>query len=477
MQPALGQLPDEPTIDGAERQLASLGLGPVAGHVVEDPVDLGAGKIRIDDQPGAIANKGFMTLGPQLVAQRRGPAILPNDGVAYRLPGFAIPNDGRFALIGDAKRRDILDRDPGPAERLDGDANLGRPNFERIVLDPSGFRIDLVEFFLGNGPDGAITIENDGPSAGGALVESEDKGHGVSGEGRRCGQGQDRGIAIGISRGPSFACWQARAFFGYNGRAGRFGGQPCRFMTGREWMQGTFHAFHTGWITHLSEALNEGLLPHGYYAMPEQHAGRRTIADVLTLQVGDAGPIQPTDLGPIAVAEAPPQVSRKMVVRPPTSYRLAQRTLTVRRRRNHRIVAMVEIVSPANKDRARSVNEFADKVYDALEHGCHLLLIDLLPHGPHDPQGMHYAIWENFDNEHEEPPPPADKPLSLASYLALPFPEASYEPIAVGDVLPPMPLFLDPDWYVNTPLEETYQAAFRGMPAFWCEALDKTTRG
>ena len=36
----------------------------------------------------------------------------------------------------------------------------------------------------------------------------------------------------------------------------------------------TLHAFHTAWITPLSEALHGGVLAAGYYAMPEQHAGR-----------------------------------------------------------------------------------------------------------------------------------------------------------------------------------------------------------
>ena len=53
---------------------------------------------------------------------------------------------------------------------------------------------------------------------------------------------------------------------------------------------GTFHAFHLAWITHLSESLNGGILPGGYYAMAEQHGGR-LIADVLTLQhPAPAGP-------------------------------------------------------------------------------------------------------------------------------------------------------------------------------------------
>src|SRR5438105_12791628 len=45
---------------------------------------------------------------------------------------------------------------------------------------------------------------------------------------------------------------------------------------------GVFHDFHVGWIPEIRTALNGGLLPEGYYAMAEQHAGQ-TIADVLTL--------------------------------------------------------------------------------------------------------------------------------------------------------------------------------------------------
>ena len=37
---------------------------------------------------------------------------------------------------------------------------------------------------------------------------------------------------------------------------------------------GIFHDFHTVWMGHIRSALNEGLLPKGYYALTEQHAGR-----------------------------------------------------------------------------------------------------------------------------------------------------------------------------------------------------------
>ena len=147
---------------------------------------------------------------------------------------------------------------------------------------------------------------------------------------------------------------------------------------------GTFHDFHNSWIIHLKEALNEGLLPAGYYAMSEQH-GRRVIADIMTLQAPVQLPPLPSD-GGIAVAEAPPRVRR--ILSPSAAARTMRRTLTIRHVRQHRIVAIVEIVSPANRDRRDHVEEFAGKVEAALESGIHVVMVDLLPPGPHDPQGM-----------------------------------------------------------------------------------------
>jgi hypothetical protein len=60
---------------------------------------------------------------------------------------------------------------------------------------------------------------------------------------------------------------------------------------------------------------------------------------------------------------------------------------------------------------------------------------------------------------------PADKPLTLAAYAAGSATVAYVEPVAVGDVLPDMPIFLTPDWYVPCPLEATYQTTWGVFPA------------
>jgi|SRR5579884_1158009 len=239
---------------------------------------------------------------------------------------------------------------------------------------------------------------------------------------------------------------------------------------------GVFHDFHVGWIPAIRTMLNDGLLPEGYYAMAEQHAGR-SITDVLTLHASAASrepltlPLAPApDTGGVAVAEAPPRTRRRHTVEPAALSR--RRSLAIRHVSGHRLVALVEIVSPANKDRARPVEEFTDKVLSALNVGVHVLLVDLFPPGPRDPDGLHGILLRQLEDSDERYPLPDGEPLTLASYAAgLPV-EVYLEHVAIEAALPEMPLFLRPDRYVNVPLEPTYQAAYRGLPAFWREVLE-----
>jgi hypothetical protein len=236
---------------------------------------------------------------------------------------------------------------------------------------------------------------------------------------------------------------------------------------------GIFHDFHTVWIGALRNVLNEGLLPSGYYALAEQHVGR-PITDVLMLHASPAPAVPPLPLPPAtggtAVAEAPPRVRRRQTVEPAALAR--RRSLAIRHVSGHRLVALLEIVPPANKDRARHVEDFAAKAVEALDVGVHLLVVDLFSPGPHDPNGMHGAVRQRLEQSDEPYDLPANEPLTLAAYTAGPQVEVYLEHLAIGAALPEMPLFLRPDRYLYVPLEETYQAAYRGMPSFWRDVLE-----
>ncbi len=233
---------------------------------------------------------------------------------------------------------------------------------------------------------------------------------------------------------------------------------------------GIFHHFHGQWITAISNTLNDGLLPPNFYALGEQVAGSLG-PDVLTLQAKSAnGNISWGDSPNVtAVAEVPPQVrfTAQATIDP---YVLKQRTLVIRHSSDDRIIAFLEILSPGNKANRHALRAVMDKATAILAQGYHLLLIDVHPPTRRDPQGIHGVLWAEISEEAYEAPP--GKLLTLAAYSGGEIKTAYVQPIAVGDVLPPMPLFLDPEFYVSVPLEETYQAAWRGVPQRWRTVLE-----
>jgi Protein of unknown function (DUF4058) len=214
---------------------------------------------------------------------------------------------------------------------------------------------------------------------------------------------------------------------------------------------GLFHAFHQSWIVVLSRALNAGVLPSDYYALPEQSI-RGPIPDVLALKLSEGrGESNGTSTG-LAVATSPPRA--RVVRRAEDAIYMRKADRIAVRHRHGQIVAVVEVVSPGNKASTNELRTFVEKTSNLIAQGVHLLVIDLFPPSKRDPQGIHKAIWDQFVEEDFELP--ADKRLTLAAYDAGPPPTAYIELVAVGDTLPDMPIFLKPDFYVPTPLDQTY---------------------
>ncbi|MBM4071621.1 MAG: DUF4058 family protein [Planctomycetes bacterium] len=228
---------------------------------------------------------------------------------------------------------------------------------------------------------------------------------------------------------------------------------------------GIFHHFHHSWIEELQRALNRDLLPADYYALAEQITGRLG-PDVLTLRkpVEGAAPV-PRSGG---VATAPLPRTRFHARAEAGRYAAKSKSVVVRHRSNHDVVAMIEIVSPGNKDSQRALSAFVHKAEDALAAGIHLLIVDLFPPTSRDPLGIHRAIWADREDTFVFA---ADRPLTCVSYLAGECPEAFVEPTAVGDALPTMPLFLTPDQFVSVPLEAAYQPAWDALPAYWRQVV------
>jgi Protein of unknown function (DUF4058) len=235
---------------------------------------------------------------------------------------------------------------------------------------------------------------------------------------------------------------------------------------------GIFHAFHHSWIEEIARALNRGLLPGDYYALAEQHAAGLG-PDVLTLQGEEDEADDSTESAPISgdggllLAEPKLQPTAETDL---AFYRRKQSSIAVRHVSGDRIVAMIEVVSPGNKASRNPLRAFCAKVAELLDKQVHLLILDLLPPGKRDPQGIHGKIWEEIGEG--EYTAPKDKPLTLAAYESGLSVRAYVVPVAVGDELIDMPLFLQRAKAVSVPLEATYRAAFVELPRRWRRVLE-----
>jgi hypothetical protein len=230
-----------------------------------------------------------------------------------------------------------------------------------------------------------------------------------------------------------------------------------------------FHDFHQTWTIAIRNALNGGLLPKGYSALVEQHAAG-VVPDVLALQ-RRSKPNLPAGAAGGAVVTATPPKTRLMLRAQRENSAARGNRITIRHPLG-RVVCVIEIVSPGNKGSRSALRSFVEKTVELLRQGVHLLIIDLFPPSNRDPQGIHKAIWDEIEEEEPFELPP-DKPLTLAAYVADAPKTAYLEFVAVGDPLPDMPAYLDPDSWVPVPLETTYMASWASCPEDMREMVER----
>ena len=129
---------------------------------------------------------------------------------------------------------------------------------------------------------------------------------------------------------------------------------------------GTFHALHVTWLGELQGALNNGVLPAGFYALAEQVASN-VGPDVLTLRMPGSSwlPPEPSpdandedDAGGLAVATAPPKIAIRNTIPEGVLLTTRRRHIVIRHASGDDAVALLEIVSPGNKGGRFVVDQF-----------------------------------------------------------------------------------------------------------------------
>jgi hypothetical protein len=234
----------------------------------------------------------------------------------------------------------------------------------------------------------------------------------------------------------------------------------------------TWHSFHVSWIAELKRVLNTGLLPDGFYAenempesgyVPDVPAYLRASHDIMVDLDSDDLP------GAVAAVAAPPRTQVSVAADETAFLATRRHPIAIRRESGDQLIALIELVSPGNKDRREAVAKFTRKVSDAVGSGVHVGVVDVFP--PRRADGSGGLVGASADAcDFPMMELPVGKPLCIGSIVANPR-HLYADPFAVGDPLPSMPLFLSAGWYVTLDLENTYEAAMQASPAHLRERL------
>ena len=221
----------------------------------------------------------------------------------------------------------------------------------------------------------------------------------------------------------------------------------------------TWEELHGGWPMVIVQQLRKRL-PPGYVAGPHVHAGSQVEIDVATYEKGDSVPSfdAPDDGGVATAVWAPAAPSVAVETELPDYDEYEVRIYDARR--NRRLVAVIEIVSPRNKDRPESRNAFIAKCAALLQKGVTVSIVDLVTVRQFNMYADMMAFIGHSDPTLGAEPPP----LYAASCRWVRKGERAIletwsHVLAVGRPMPTLPLWLTDVRVIPLDLEQSYEQA------------------
>lgn len=215
-----------------------------------------------------------------------------------------------------------------------------------------------------------------------------------------------------------------------------------------------WESFHAAWATEIMRFLNRRLSKR-FLAQTFAHLGAQIAADVAEFDSpGSESALVNGPVGGAIVAqvEAP---TRTFSIRFSDDFGIEIRDV----HDTGRVVSVIELVSPANKDRPESRLAFAGKCAAYLQQGIGLVVIDIVTARHADPH------WEllNLLNETAGTSPALEllhavgyRPVSRGPVCEV---EAWVRPLVIGQPLPSVPLSLGQAGLIVLDLESTYSEA------------------
>jgi Protein of unknown function (DUF4058) len=220
-----------------------------------------------------------------------------------------------------------------------------------------------------------------------------------------------------------------------------------------------WEGLHAGWPMMIVAGLRRKL-PRRYFAAPRVHSGASAEIDVATFEGEGEGGLSADEGngsgGTATAVWAPSRPTLAVVTDLP-----AQDVYEVQvydEKRHRRLVAAVEIVSPANKDRPEHRRAFAAKCAGLLRERVSVVIVDPVTTRTHNLYGeLLDLIGQSDPGLGPEPPPLYATACRLTKRADEWVLEAWAQPLALGRPLPTLPLWLADELAVALELEESYE--------------------
>lgn len=227
--------------------------------------------------------------------------------------------------------------------------------------------------------------------------------------------------------------------------------------------QHSWDALHGGWPMMIVLALRKKL-PKRFVASPQVHLATGIEVDVASFERDELHPFASgTEEGGLATAVwAPPVPSLEVVTE--LSNQDVYEVQVFDLKRNRRLVAAVEIVSPSNKDRPENRGVFVSKCASLMRQGVSVAIVDLVT----SRHANLYSELLEFIGQRDpalgtDPPPIYAAECRWTRKNGSGHLQTWFNPLVLGSPLPRLPLWLTPDFAVPLELEQTYEDT--------CEAL------
>jgi hypothetical protein len=228
--------------------------------------------------------------------------------------------------------------------------------------------------------------------------------------------------------------------------------------------QSSWEGFHGGWPMVIVQQLRKQL-PPGFTAEPRVHLGTLMEIDVGALESEGAprrGASSANGSGGTTAAWAAAAPVVAVETDPPDEYEYEVRVYDVERER--RLVAAIELVSPANKDRPESRESFVAKCAALLRKGVAVSIVDLVTIRQFNlyAQLMEFIGHPDRTMSAHEPSTYAASCRWVTKGLRAKL-EAWSHAMVVGQPLPTLPLWLSEERVVPLDLEQSYEQACRDL--------------